>query len=167
MCQPTLGSHIYLLLQVFCASSHLQPRGPCSSTGRQRSQTAVPWWGRKSSCGSCPPLQGTTHFAWNLPETPETARRRPSQPLQKKVRKRKKGEFLVVDDNVVLGGHVVRNVMVHNEPQQAIQKSQVHLCRWTYPSPKKGVFKPTTNQSKHVKATNWWFVCTQMYVVKT
>ena len=34
---------------------------------------------------------------------------------------------LVVDDHVVLGGHVVSNVMIHNQPQQSVQESQINL----------------------------------------
>eukprot|EP00438_Fugacium_kawagutii_P036610 Skav217820 [mRNA] locus=scaffold889:237880:242886:- [translate_table: standard] len=34
---------------------------------------------------------------------------------------------LVVDHDVVLRGHVIRNVVIHNEPQQSIQQGQVHL----------------------------------------
>lgn len=33
----------------------------------------------------------------------------------------------VCDDDVVLGGHVVGNVVVDDETQQAIEEGQVHL----------------------------------------
>ena len=36
---------------------------------------------------------------------------------------------LVVDDNVVLGRHVVCDVVVNNQSQQAVQKGEVHLLR--------------------------------------
>ena len=35
--------------------------------------------------------------------------------------------YLVVDDDVVLGSHVVCDVVVHDEPQQAVEEGQVHL----------------------------------------
>lgn len=35
--------------------------------------------------------------------------------------------ILVVDDNVVLGRHVVCNVVIHDQPQQTIEQRQVYL----------------------------------------
>ncbi len=35
--------------------------------------------------------------------------------------------YFEVDDDVVLAGHVVGNVVIHNETQQTVQQSQVHL----------------------------------------
>ena len=39
------------------------------------------------------------------------------------------GQVLVIDHNVVLCGHVVRNVVIHNEPQETVQQREVHFLR--------------------------------------
>ena len=35
--------------------------------------------------------------------------------------------ILVVDDHVILGGHVVGNVVVHDQPEQPVEQGQVNL----------------------------------------
>lgn len=35
--------------------------------------------------------------------------------------------YLVVDDHIVLGSHVVGNVVVHNQPEEAVEQRQVNL----------------------------------------
>ena len=35
--------------------------------------------------------------------------------------------YLVVDDDVVFGGHVISNVVVHNEPEQPVEEGQINL----------------------------------------
>jgi hypothetical protein len=35
--------------------------------------------------------------------------------------------YLIVDNNVVFGRHVIGNVVVHDEPEQSVQQRQVDL----------------------------------------
>ena len=35
--------------------------------------------------------------------------------------------YLVVDDDVVLGGHIIGDVMIHDESQQPIEQGQIYL----------------------------------------
>ncbi len=35
--------------------------------------------------------------------------------------------YLVVDNNIVLGSHVVGNIVIHDQAKQAVEKGQVNL----------------------------------------
>lgn len=47
--------------------------------------------------------------------------------FEKRLAKIKECTYLVVDDNVVLGRHVISNVVVNNKTQQPVEQSQIDL----------------------------------------
>lgn len=47
--------------------------------------------------------------------------------INKRLAKIKECTYLVVDDNVVLGSHVISNVVVNNKTQQPVEQCQIDL----------------------------------------